>query len=178
MLLPPKTPTATTNDCGHRVNQRCTTMAKLVFVFRTACLCPNSCETNDDARQMRMTHQDTPQFVCVGSASGRPHWFLLAACSSGRSAGLSHPFRSLDESCRTWLLPKGRGAQRYRAPWLEWMSQSLSVLCWLEEYTLDTRGNSWQKQFASRRSKYFPERVRTGIRDGRIHPGALTHCHY
>ena len=32
---------------------------KTCFVFRTACLCPNSCETNDD-RQMRMTDKDTP----------------------------------------------------------------------------------------------------------------------
>ena len=33
-------------------------MTKLVFVFRTACLCPNSCATRDD-RQMRMTDKDT-----------------------------------------------------------------------------------------------------------------------
>ena len=32
---------------------------KTCFVFRTACLCPNSCATNDD-RQMRMTDKDTP----------------------------------------------------------------------------------------------------------------------
>ena len=54
------------------------------------------------------------------------------------------------------------------------MSQSFSVLCWLEEYTLDTRGNKRQQLLASRRSKYLPERVRTGIQHGRIHPDALT----
>ena len=32
---------------------------KTCFVFRTACLCPNSCATNDD-RQMRRTDKDTP----------------------------------------------------------------------------------------------------------------------
>ena len=32
-----------------------------VFVFQTACLCPNSCEKGD-ARQMRMTDQET----CAG----------------------------------------------------------------------------------------------------------------
>ena len=48
------------NNCGRRVNQRCTIMTKLVFVFQPACLCPNSCATNDD-RQMRMTDTDTPQ---------------------------------------------------------------------------------------------------------------------
>ena len=95
---------------------------------------------------------------------------ILATCSSDRNVGASHPFRSLIESCRAWLLPEGRSAQRYNAPWLEWMSQSLSVLCWLEEYTFDTRGTRRQKQLALRRSKYLPERVRTGIRDG---PDAL-----
>ena len=54
------------------------------------------------------------------------------------------------------------------------MSQSLSILCWLEEYTLDTRGTRRQQLLASRRSKYLPERVRTGIPNGRIHPDALT----
>ena len=34
-------------------------MTKLVFMFRTACLCPNRCATNDD-RQMRMTDKGTP----------------------------------------------------------------------------------------------------------------------
>ena len=33
---------------------------KTCSMLRTACLCPNSCETNDD-RQMRMTDKDTPQ---------------------------------------------------------------------------------------------------------------------
>ena len=33
---------------------------KARFVFRTACLCQNSCATNDD-RQMRMQDKDTPQ---------------------------------------------------------------------------------------------------------------------
>ena len=98
---------------------------------------------------------------------------VLAACSSGRKAGLSHSFRSLIESCRAWLLPEGQKGQRYSAPWLEWMSQSLSVLCWLEEHTLDTRGNNRQKLLASGKSKYLPERVRAGIRDGRVHPDAL-----
>ena len=32
---------------------------KTCFVFRTACLCPNSCATSDD-RQMRTTDEDTP----------------------------------------------------------------------------------------------------------------------
>ena len=88
---------------------------------------------------------------------------LLAACSGGRNVGLFRPFRSLIENCRAWLLPEGKSAQRYSAPWLEWMSESLSVLCWLEEYTLDIRGNRWQQLLASRRIKYLPERVRTGI---------------
>ena len=82
---------------------------------------------------------------------------ILAACSSGRNVGLSRFFRSLIESCRAWLLPEGRSAQRYSAPRLEWISQSLRVLCWLEEFTLETRGNSLQKQLALRRSKYLPE---------------------
>ena len=77
-------------------------------------------------------------------------------------------------NCRAWLLPEGKSAQRYSAPWLEWMSQSLSILYWLEEYTLDTRGNRRQQLLASCRSKYLPERVRTGIQIGRIHPDALT----
>ena len=77
-------------------------------------------------------------------------------------------------NCRAWLLPEGKSAQRYSAPWLEWMSQSLSILYWLEEYTLDTRGNRRQQLLASCRSKYVPERVRTGIQIGRIHPDALT----
>ena len=97
----------------------------------------------------------------------------LAACYSCRKAGLSHSFRSLIESCRAWLLPEGQKGQRCGAPWLEWMSQSLSVLCWLEEHTLDTRGNNRRRLLASRSSKYLPERVRTGIRDGRVQPDAL-----
>ena len=83
---------------------------------------------------------------------------LLAACYSGRENGLSHSFRSLIESCHTWLLPEGqKKGQRCSVPWLKWMSQNLSVLCWLEEQTLDTRGNSRQRLLASRRSKYLPE---------------------
>ena len=39
---------------------------KTCFVFRTACLCPNSCATTDD-RQMRMTDKDTPQQRCARS---------------------------------------------------------------------------------------------------------------
>ena len=35
---------------------------KTCFVFRTACLCPNSCATNDD-RQMWMTDKDTPHGI-------------------------------------------------------------------------------------------------------------------
>ena len=99
---------------------------------------------------------------------------IHAACFSGRKVGLFRPFRSLIDNSRAWLLPEGKSAQRYSAPWLEWMSQSLSILCWLEEYTLDTRGNKRQQLLASRRSKYLPERVRTGFENGRIHPDALT----
>ena len=99
---------------------------------------------------------------------------ILAACSGGRKVGLCRPFRSLITNCRAWLLPEVKSAQRYSAPWLEWMSQSPSILCWLEEYTLDTRGTRRQQLLAPRRSKYLPERVRTGIENGRIHPDVLT----
>ena len=98
---------------------------------------------------------------------------LLAACYRGRKAGLSLSFRFLIESCRAWLLPEGLKGQRYSAPGLEWTSQSPSVLCWLEEYTLDLRRNKRRKLLASRRSKCLPERIRIGIRDGRVQPDAL-----
>ena len=44
------------------------------------------------------------------------------------------------------------------------MSRSLSVLCWLEER---------RKLLASRKSKYLPEQLCIGIRDGRVQPDAL-----
>ena len=40
------------------MNQRCTIMTELVYVFQTASLCPNSYATSD-ARQMRVTDEDT-----------------------------------------------------------------------------------------------------------------------
>ena len=46
------------NNCGRRLNQRCTKMTKLVLVIQPACLCPTSCATKED-RQMRMTDKDT-----------------------------------------------------------------------------------------------------------------------
>ena len=98
---------------------------------------------------------------------------ILAACFSGRKVGLFRPFRCLMDNCRAWLLPEGKALSVCSAPWLEWMSQTLSILYWLEEYTFDTRGTRRQQLLASRRSKYLPERVRTGIENGRIHPDAL-----
>ena len=53
------------------------------------------------------------------------------------------------------------------------MSQSLSVLCCLEEYTLDTRGNRRQQLLASRRSKYLAKRVRAGIDTAEWHTRQL-----
>ena len=69
--------------------------------------------------------------------------------------------------------PQGHKGQRYSALWLEWMSQALSVMSWLEEYVRHTSGNNCQKRLASRRGKCLPEGVRTGIRDGLIHLDAL-----
>ena len=48
ILLPPKKKTARTNDCRHRVNQRCTTMTKLVL-----CSEPHAC-AQTAVRQMMM----------------------------------------------------------------------------------------------------------------------------
>ena len=66
VLLLPNTPTTTENDRGRRMNQRCTVMTKTCFTFQPECLSPNSCATND-ARQMRMTDEDTPH-------SHQPTW--------------------------------------------------------------------------------------------------------
>ena len=40
------------------LNQRCTIMTNVFWFSQSACLCPSSCE-NNDARQMRMTDQET-----------------------------------------------------------------------------------------------------------------------
>ena len=61
ILLPPTHQQGSRNKQGRQMNLRCTIMTK------TACLCPNSCATND-GRQMRMTDKDTPHlffFCCI-----------------------------------------------------------------------------------------------------------------
>ena len=48
---------------------------KTCFVFPTACLCPDSCETNDD-RQIKMTEKDTPHApkIMLTSIKPRQKW--------------------------------------------------------------------------------------------------------
>ena len=64
------------------------------FTFQRACLCPNSCATND-ARQMRMTDKDTPQHLRSPEEAGlclREHWEQIGGSRARRCGdGLAIP---------------------------------------------------------------------------------------
>ena len=71
---------------------------------------------------------------------------------------------------RKWILPPGHRKQRIGAPWLEWCSHCLSLLCWVTR-TISASGRGRRRRHdAAKHLKFIPDGVSCYVAEGRLHP--------
>ena len=71
---------------------------------------------------------------------------------------------------RKWILLHGHRKQRTGAPWLEWCSQCMSLLCW-ETRTISASGRGRRRRCdAAKHFKIVPDGVSCYVAEGRLHP--------
>ena len=76
--------------------------------------------------------------------------------------------RALIQSERNWIMPPGKSSPRRSAQVLQWLTHSLSLLCWFEETVCwSCRGRRLRAKFLSR-ARFLPCSITRGIANGSL----------
>ena len=96
-------------------------------------------------------------------------WALAKVQTKTNNDGL-HVCDQAVAHARKWILPRGHRKQRTGAPWLEWCSHCVSILCWVVRTISASGRGRRRRREAGKHLKFFPDGVSCHVAEGRLHP--------